>query len=55
MPDEHMTLRPATADDLEAVNRVIENAVMTWDLPDRVKRLASPATSTVFRTLGRWR
>ena len=33
-------LRPANADDLSAVNAVIESAVMTWKLPERVKRLA---------------
>jgi predicted N-acetyltransferase YhbS len=33
-------VRPAIADDLEAINRVIEAAVMTWDLPERVKRLS---------------
>lgn len=33
-------LRPAGAGDLEAINAVIEAAVMTWNLPPRVKRLA---------------
>ncbi len=33
-------LRPVTAADLPAVNRVIERAVMTWTLPERVKRLS---------------
>jgi len=33
-------VRPAIADDLEAINRVIEAAVMTWNLPERVKRLS---------------
>jgi len=33
-------LRPANPDDLAAVNAVIERAVMTWKLPERVKRLA---------------
>ena len=28
--------------DPEAINRVIESAVMTWHLPDRVKRLPLP-------------
>ncbi len=37
-----LQLRPARAGDLEAVNAVIERAVMTWDLPDRVKRLSLP-------------
>ncbi len=33
-------LRPCERSDLEAVNAVIERAVMTWDLPERVKRLS---------------
>ena len=33
-------IRPATQADLEAINRIIEAAVMTWDLPERVKRLS---------------
>lgn len=36
-------LRAATAADLDAVNGVIERAVMTWQLPERVKRLAMPS------------
>ena len=36
-------IRPAGQADLEAINRVIEAAVMTWHLPDRVKRLSLPA------------
>jgi GNAT superfamily N-acetyltransferase len=36
-------LRPATADDLPAINAVVEAAVMTWKLPERVKRLALPS------------
>ena len=35
-------IRPAGQADLEAINRVIEAAVMTWDQPDRVKRLSLP-------------
>ena len=35
-------LRPGTAADLDPVNRIIERAVMTWDLPERVKRLSLP-------------
>ncbi|MGA8862592.1 MAG: GNAT family N-acetyltransferase [Gallionella sp.] len=35
-------LRPATAADLVAVNQIIERAVCTWNLPERVKRLALP-------------
>ena len=37
---ESITLRSADADDLPAVNAVIERAVMVWDLPERVKRLS---------------
>jgi len=37
------TLRPATLADLDAVNTVIERAVMTWNLPERVKRLTLPS------------
>ena len=36
----HILLRPARLADLENINRVIEAAIMTWDLPERVKRLA---------------
>ena len=36
-------IRPAGQADLEAINRVIESAVMTWHLTDRVKRLSLPA------------
>lgn len=38
-----LNLRPAAPDDLEEVNRVIEAAVMTWDLTERVKRLSLPS------------
>ena len=37
-----INLRPASKADLAAINRVIERAVQTWDLPERVKRLALP-------------
>jgi predicted N-acetyltransferase YhbS len=37
------TLRPATPADLAAINAVIERAVMTWNLPERVKRLTLPS------------
>ncbi len=33
-------IRPATATDLDSINLVIEAAVMTWVLPERVKRLS---------------
>ena len=36
------TIRGATAADLDAVNAVIEAAIRTWRLPERVKRLALP-------------
>lgn len=36
-------LRTATKRDLEAINAVIEAAVMGWRLPDRIKRLALPS------------
>ena len=43
--DAHvLQLRPATAADLDAVNGVIERAIMTcWKLPERVKRLTLPS------------
>ena len=36
-------LRRANKDDLDAINKVIERAVKTWNLPERAKRLALPA------------
>jgi len=38
-----ITLRPGTKPDLVAINTVIERAVHTWNLPERVKRLAMPS------------
>lgn len=38
-----LTFRPAVPADLEAVNAVIEAALMQWDLPERVKRLSLPS------------
>lgn len=35
-----VTVRPARLADLDDINRVIEAAVMSWDLPERVKRLS---------------
>lgn len=35
-----MQIRHATQDDLDTLNRVIEAAVMSWNLPERVKRLS---------------
>jgi predicted N-acetyltransferase YhbS len=37
-----INLRPAEKADLPAVNKVIERAVKTWKLPERVIRLAMP-------------
>jgi N-acetylglutamate synthase-like GNAT family acetyltransferase len=38
--DEMVRVRPAKLADLGDINRVIEAAVMSWDLPERVKRLS---------------
>ncbi len=38
-----VALRPAYADDLAALNGVIERAISTWKLPERVKRLSLPS------------
>ncbi|HSO06961.1 MAG TPA: GNAT family N-acetyltransferase [Pelomicrobium sp.] len=35
-------LRPGRPDELDAINAVVERAVMTWRVPERVKRLALP-------------
>jgi hypothetical protein len=35
--------RPATPADLDAVNRVVAQAMLGWSLPERVKRLALPS------------
>jgi predicted N-acetyltransferase YhbS len=40
---QNITIRKASATDLDAINQVIEAAVMTWDLPERVKRLSLPS------------
>ncbi|WP_455365994.1 GNAT family N-acetyltransferase [Kaarinaea lacus] len=37
------TLRKATTVDLSAINEIIEAAILSWDLPERVKRLSSPS------------
>ena len=37
---QKITLRKATESDLDAINQVIIAAVMSWQLPDRVKRLS---------------
>ena len=36
-------LRQAHADDLPAINGIVERAVATWQLPERVKRLSLPS------------
>ncbi len=38
-----ITLHQGTADDLDRVNSVVEAALMTWNLPERVKRLSAPS------------
>jgi hypothetical protein len=38
-----LTLRQAGALDLAGINALIGQAVMTWSLPGRVKRLALPS------------
>lgn len=38
-----MRVRPATVDDLPAANAIVERAVMTWQLAERVKRLSLPS------------
>jgi N-acetylglutamate synthase-like GNAT family acetyltransferase len=43
MQSDKTQVRTATADDLDAINAIIERAVDTWELPERVKRLAMPA------------
>jgi GNAT superfamily N-acetyltransferase len=35
-----VTMRSANIADLNAINDVVERAIMTWNLPERVKRLA---------------
>ena len=37
------SIRQGTLEDIDQINRVLEQAVMSWDLPDRVKRLAIPS------------
>lgn len=35
-------IRPATADDLPGINRLIESSVLNWPMEHRVKRLSVP-------------
>jgi GNAT superfamily N-acetyltransferase len=43
MQSRKILIRPATLEELDGVNRVIEYAVMSWKLPERVKRLSLPS------------
>lgn len=48
-------IRPATRDDLDAINTVIAQAMQTWQLPPRVLRLSLPLyryDASDFRHLG---
>lgn len=38
----HLTLRAATEADLDGINAVVTAAVLSWHLPERVKRLSLP-------------
>ena len=40
MSTMEINIRPAKLEDLDNINRVIEEAIMTWNLPERVKRLS---------------
>lgn len=40
MPDPDLSFRPARQWDHLLINHVIEQAVMSWDLPERVKQLS---------------
>lgn len=40
---EKTRLRSAKLQDLDAINNVIEAAVLNWQLPERIKRLALPS------------
>ena len=42
MVSDTVTIRKATEADLAAINEIIDAAVMTWNLPERVKRLSLP-------------
>ena len=43
MPDSVIYISNAKKTDLPAINRVIEAAIMQWNLPERVKRLSLPS------------
>ena len=54
MQAEKILIRPADSKELDELNRVIEAAVMSWKLPERVKRLSLPSyryDATDFRAL----
>ena len=38
------TFRPATRDDLTAINRVISSAILNWPMSERARRLAVPVS-----------
>ncbi len=42
-PQAGPTVREATLSDLPAINGIVERAIATWRLPERVKRLAMPS------------
>lgn len=42
-PTAALNLRQAHADDLSAINGVVERAIAMWQLPERVKRLSLPS------------
>ena len=42
-PTTAFHLRQAHADDLPAINGIVERAIATWQLPERVKRLSLPS------------
>ena len=42
-PTTAFHLRQAHADDLAAINGIVERAIATWQLPERVKRLSLPS------------
>jgi N-acetylglutamate synthase-like GNAT family acetyltransferase len=43
MTATEISLRRAGTKDLVAINKIIDAAIMTWDLPERVKRLSLPS------------
>ena len=43
MVHETISLRKAKISDLAAINKIIDNAIITWDIPERVRRLSLPS------------